>query len=283
MIDLHDIRYVRIGTPDVDAASRYCTEILGLEKVRTSGDAVYFRSDDRDHTLVYFEGDPADQMTAFELRTYEELKSAEEELVNAGRKVRWGSERECEERYVSNFIAFTDLTGNHIELVWRPMHSGRRYFASRDAGITGFSHIGLRTSNPARDERFWTEVMGARVSDWVGIAPLLRIDEIHHKVALFPSDRPGVQHINHQVSSIDDVMRSWYFLKERNIPIEFGPGRHPTSTAMFLYFQGPDGMVYEYSSGVRSIEDSNYLPRQFPFEAEGLCMWGAKPDIKEFQ
>ncbi|MEX1058457.1 MAG: VOC family protein, partial [Natronospirillum sp.] len=140
------------------------------------------------------------------------------------------------------------------------------------------------SSDAARDEKFWTEIMGARVSDWVGHAPLLRIDEIHHKVALFPSDRPGVQHINHQVESIDDVMRSWYFLNSKQVPIQFGPGRHPTSTAMFLYFEGPDGMVFEYSSGVSSITDeANYLPRQFPFEAAGLCMWGSKPLIKEFK
>jgi 2,3-dihydroxy-p-cumate/2,3-dihydroxybenzoate 3,4-dioxygenase len=283
MINLHDIRYVRLGTGDVDAATRYCTDILGLQKIRTQGNAVYFRSDDRDHTLVYFEGDTQDHTTGFELRTMAELEQAEKDLIQVGREVRWGTDQECEERYVGAFIHFTDLTGNRIELVYRPQHSGWRYFAARDAGITGFSHVGLRTSDPARDERFWTEVMGARVSDWVGPAPLLRIDEIHHKVALFPSDRPGVQHINHQVGSVDDVMRSWYFLTEKNIPIEFGPGRHPTSTAMFLYFQGPDGMVYEYSSGVRTIDDeATYLPRQFPFEPAGLCMWGSKPKIKEF-
>lgn len=284
MINLHDIRYVRLGTRDVDAAVHYCTEILGLQKIRTRGNAVYFRSDNRDHTLVYFEGDPADHTTAFELRTFEELEAAETELKEAGLPVRWGTDAECEDRFVMAFLEFHDPTGNRIELVWRPFHSGWRYFPSRDAGITGFSHIGLRSTDPRRDERFWTGVMGARVSDWIGISPLLRIDEIHHKIALFPSDHAGVQHINHQVESIDDIMRSWYFLNEREIPITFGPGKHPTSSAMFLYFEGPDGMVFEYSSGVRSIHDEQtYQPRQFPFEPVGFCMWGSRPNIKEFK
>ncbi len=284
MIDLHDIRYVRLGTPDVDSAARYCTEILGLQKVRTIGDAVYFRSDNRDHTLVYFEGDANDHTTAFELRSLEALEAAKEELEEAGRPVRWGTDAECEARFVMAFVEFQDPTGNRIELVWRPLHSGWRYFPSRDAGITGFSHIGLRSSDPRRDERFWTNIMGARVSDWIGISPLLRIDEIHHKIALFPSQGPGVQHINHQVECIDDIMRSWYFLKKCEIPITFGPGKHPTSSAMFLYFEGPDGMVFEYSSGVRSIEDeAAYHPRQFPFEPIGFCMWGSRPNIKEFK
>jgi len=63
------------------------------------------------------------------------------------------------------------------------------------------------------------------------------------------------QHINHQVETGDDVMSSYHFLKEKGVPITFGPGRHPSSSARFLYFRGPDGMVFEYSSGVKSIAD----------------------------
>jgi 2,3-dihydroxy-p-cumate/2,3-dihydroxybenzoate 3,4-dioxygenase len=179
---------------------------------------------------------------------------------------------------------FEDPTGNAIELVARPAHSGRRYFPSRDAGITSFSHIGLHSIAPRTDEVFWTTVCNARVSDWIGEAPLLRIDPVHHRVALFPSQRSGVQHINHQVESIDDVMRSYYFLREKNVRIRFGPGRHPTSGAMFLYFEGPDGMIYEYSCGVRHITDEEgYRPRQFPAVNSSFCAWGAVPDIPEFE
>ena len=124
----------------------------------------------------------------------------------------------------------------------------------------------------------------ARVSDRIGAAPLLRIDHSHHRIALFPSQHAGVQHVNHQVEGIDDIMRAYYFLREQGVPIVFGPGRHPTSTAIFLYFAGPDGMVYEYSTGVRSITDeATYEPRQFPFEPASFCMWGSRPDIPEFR
>ena len=74
MIDLHDIRYVRLGTRDLDNAIRFATEIVGLQLVAREGKAAYFRSDTvavrgdtRDHTLVYYEGDPADQAIGFDL------------------------------------------------------------------------------------------------------------------------------------------------------------------------------------------------------------------------
>jgi len=283
MISLKDIRYVRIGTANLDDAVRYATQILGLELVRRDRGTAYLRADDRDHTLAYTAGNPREQIVAFEIGCGE-LEAAAAELDNASYRVRAGTRLECEQRQVDSLIMFDDPSGNAIELVARPAHSGRRYFPSRDAGITGFSHIGLHSIAPRTDEVFWTTVCNARVSDWIGEAPLLRIDPVHHRVALFPSKRSGVQHINHQVESIDDVMRSYYFLREQNVRILFGPGRHPTSGAMFLYFQGPDGMIYEYSSGVRLITDEEgYRPRQFPARNSSYCAWGAVPDIPEFE
>jgi len=286
MIQLHDICYVRLGTRNLEAAAEYATRILGLQVARREGKSIYFKSNDRDHTLLYHEGDPAQHAVGFEVTSQDELDAAAAKLEVLKLPVRHGTRAECEQRCVEAMIAFKDPSGNAIELVWRPLVSGWRYFPSRDAGITGFSHIGLRSADPARDEKFWTGVCSARVSDRIGHAPLLRIHEVHHTIALFPSAYPGVQHINHQTESFDDIMRSWYFLREQGVRIVFGPGRHPTSTAIFLYFEGPDGMVYEYSTGVRLIpkeQEATYQPRQFTFEPEGLCMWGSKPDIPEFR
>jgi len=286
MIDLLDIRYVRLGTRDLAAADHFARDVIGLELARVDAGARYYRSDDREHTLVYFEGDPKDHTVGFELRHPGALQAAAAELSNRGLAVRAGQADALEQRQVRGLVSFTDLTGNRIELVERPLHSGRRYFASRDAGITGFSHVGLCSTDAARDEAFWCDVLGARVSDRIGDAALLRIDPVHHKVALFPTTRAGVQHINHQVAGIDDVMRAWYQLRERGVKIVFGPGRHPTSGAVFLYFEGPDGMVFEYSTGVRHIapqDEASHRPRQFPSVPSSFCMWGALPDIPEFR
>lgn len=284
MIALTNIRYVRLGTRDIGTAVNFATEVLGLQLAGEDNGSIYLRSDDRDHTLVYTPGDPHDHTVGFELANEQALDAAAAELESKGHAVRRGSAAECEQRRVGAFVTFKEPTGTRIDLVARPWHSGRHYIASRAAGITGFSHVGLYSTSPQRDEKFWTETCNARVSDWIGAAPLLRIDPVHHRIALFPARRHGVQHINHQVDSIDDVMRAYYFLRDKSIAIRFGPGRHPTSGAVFLYFEGPDGMTFEYSTGVRLIEDEvTYRPRQLPFTEESFCMWGARPAIPEFQ
>lgn len=283
--DLHDISYVRIGASDLDESVEFATRILGLELVDRDATCAYLRGDNRDHNLVYTKGADSGHVLGFEVKSMAALDAAAAMFEQAGVRVRHGTAEEREQRRVGGLITIQDPTGNNIDLVARPAASGRRYFPTRDAGITDFSHVGLRTSDPRQDEAFYTRLMSAKVSDWIGDAALLRIDEVHHKIALFPSTHAGVQHINFQTESHDDIMRSWYFLKDNNVRIAFGPGRHPTSGARFLYFYGPDGMVYEYSTGVRLItaeDEKTYVPRQFPKAKASFCAWGSVPDISEF-
>ncbi|MBF9044320.1 glyoxalase/bleomycin resistance/extradiol dioxygenase family protein [Rhodobacterales bacterium HKCCE4037] len=283
MIDLKDVVYCRLGTRDLAGAEWFATNVLGLEVAERRRGTIYFKSDDRAQTLCYFEGDPEDQATAFELGRKADLDQVAATLEDLGHEVHVGTTDECDMRMVRAFISFRDPTGNRIEFVVGPEMTGTRYHGNRDAGITGFSHVGLCTTNAERDEAFWTQVCNARVSDRIGDAPLLRLGTIHHSLALFPFKKAGIQHINHQVASTDDIQRAFNFVRDNQIDVTFGPGAHPTSSAHFLYFTGPDGMTYEYSTGVCEIHDEPlWRDRQFHAEPRGFCHWGAKPNIAAF-
>lgn len=286
MAELHDVRYVRIGSDDLDASVHFATQILGLELMERDGSSAYLRGDDRDHNICYTKGRSSGQATGWEVASMDALDRAAAEFEAAGVNVRAGTHEEMEQRRVRGLLVLKDATGNTIELVARPNACGRRYFPTRDAGITSFSHVGLHTLDPRADEAFWTRNLGAKVSDWIGDAALMRINEVHHNIALFPSTRSGIQHVNFQVEAQDDIMRSFYHLQNNNVKIVFGPGRHPTSGARFLYFQGPDDVIYEYSCGVRMItaeDEKTYVPRSFPKDNTSFCMWGSRPDIPEFR
>jgi 2,3-dihydroxy-p-cumate/2,3-dihydroxybenzoate 3,4-dioxygenase len=69
-------------------------------------------------------------------------------------------------------------------------------------------------------------------------------------------------------------MRNWRFLEQNDVHILHGPGRHPTSTAIFVYFLGPDNLTYEYSFGVQLIDDEEWTPRMFDLKEPGsIDMW----------
>ena len=133
MINLHDIRYARLGTQDLDGAIRFATSIVGLQLVAREGNAAYFRSDKadvrgdtRDHTLVYFEGDPADQTIGLELIDPDDLDAVGAALEQAGRPVHFGTRAECDARRTRAYIASSDPSGNKLEILARPYNSGTR-------------------------------------------------------------------------------------------------------------------------------------------------------------
>ena len=90
-IALTNLRYVRLGTRDVGAAAAFATDMLGLQPAGEDAGAIYFRSDERDHTLVYTPGDPADHTIGFELADEAALEAAAAALDKAGHAVRRGT------------------------------------------------------------------------------------------------------------------------------------------------------------------------------------------------
>jgi 2,3-dihydroxy-p-cumate/2,3-dihydroxybenzoate 3,4-dioxygenase len=277
VITLTDIAYVRSGVADLDAAIKFATEIVGLELAApTEAGVAHLRADQRHHCLALVEGPSGVIASGFTVADADALDAAETELERSGLTVRRGSAAEARSRRVREFIGFDDPFGNRIELVSQQESVGRPVAFSRQAGISEFGHLCLDAPDVHEAYRFWSTRFNARVSDWIADAAcLMRIDPVHHKLAVFRGDGPGLCHMNFQVDTIDDVFRNWHFLQEHNVEIEMGPGRHPQSTAIFLYFLGPEGFTYEYSFGVRRIEDeAGWVPRTFdPAEPGSIDMW----------
>lgn len=280
-VSLEQLRYVRLGTRNLREAVRFAAEILGLQPVGAPNGRAYFRSDFRDFSLMYFDGDPAEQSFAVDVRTADDLAAAERDLIDAGYSVRRGSEAECGERKVKAFLAFKDAGGNSIEIVWRPMMTGWRFFPSRDTGVTGLQSVALRSTDPAADERLWSKIFNGRVSDWVGDAAYIRLDPLHHRVALHPSSRGGLLSVTYAVEGIDQIMQSYYHLRDSQVRIVHGPGRNPTSNQIFLTFEGPEGVLFSFGTEMNVVAE-DHAPRQFPHAPRSFCCWGTECALPEF-
>lgn len=282
MINLTDLAYVRIDTRDLDTQINFAQDIVGLELIKREGDSAYLRADDRHHCVAFVEGDQVGtQAHAFTLAGPAQLHAAAAQLEADGVEVTRGTSDEARARRVRDFISFVAPGNNRVELVVGQVHTESRPVRwARPAGITEFGHIGIECPDVMESYAFWTKHFNVKVSDWIGTtAALMRFDPVHHKLALF-KDTTGLGHVNFQVGSLDDIMRSWHFLEDNDVEITMGPGRHPQSTAIFLYFRGPEGMTWEYSFGVRLIpDDAEWTPRFFdPSEPDFIDMWrGAVP------
>ncbi|MDT0183967.1 VOC family protein [Microbacterium sp. ARD31] len=276
MIELVDIAYVRSGTANAAEAVGFATNIVGMEYQGVEDGVHYLRADHRHHCLAFVEGEAGVLSSGLTVLDSAALNQAEIELNLAGVQTVRGTAEEAYSRRVREFISFDDPWGNRFDLAVDQHTDANPPQFTRRAGITEFGHLCVDAPDVRAAYEWWSTLFNIKISDWIGDkAALMRFDPVHHKMAVFQGAEPGLCHINFQVESIDDVMRSWNFLLEQGVEIEQGPGRHPQSTAIFLYFKGPEGLTYEYSYGVRRIEDDNWVPRYFdPDHPKSIDMWG---------
>jgi 2,3-dihydroxy-p-cumate/2,3-dihydroxybenzoate 3,4-dioxygenase len=283
MIMIDQLRYVRLGTRDFAAATDFAERIVGLQLIDRTDQAAFFRSDIRDHTLVFFPGEPTETAVGFEIHGRAQFDAAIVELSQNGIEAAIGTEQACAERKVHALASFRDPVGNTIELVLRPLHSGWRYFPTRDAGVVGLKSVAFRSRDVPACEALWTGLFNGRVSDWVGEAAFIRFDQAHHRLAYYPSAGDGILAIEFGVENVDLLMQNNYFLRSAQVKIVHGPGRRPASNQLFLTFAGPDERLFSFvTEGSDITDETTHRPRQFPRAASSFCAWGSTSDISEF-
>src|SRR6266498_4237321 len=142
MITLTDIAYVRSGVADLNTATRFATDMVGLELVSPTDIGVsHLRADHRHHCLALVEGPSGVISSGFTVADSDALAAAETELERSGTGVRRGSADEARSRRVREFIAFDDPFGNRLELVSQQETITRPVGFTRPAGITEFGHL----------------------------------------------------------------------------------------------------------------------------------------------
>jgi 2,3-dihydroxy-p-cumate/2,3-dihydroxybenzoate 3,4-dioxygenase len=282
MAVLEQLRYVRLVADDLNHAADFAQRVLGLEPIDRTQEIATFRSDFRDHTLVFDTGERAVQSVGLEVRYASDLDAAVEGLGRLGLSPSRGTAADCALRKVKDMVWFADFSGNRIELVVRPLNSGWRCFPSRDAGITGLADVIVRSIDIEKDLSIWSGVLGAHVSDWAGDAAYLRFDDAHHRIALFPAARPGILAVEYAVENVNLLMRNYYVLRDLQVGVLHGPGRRPASEQLFLTFAGPADVLFSFVAEGTVAGADRPRPRQFPPGPAGLCSWGSECKVGEF-
>ncbi|MER6956180.1 VOC family protein [Streptomyces sp. NPDC000618] len=244
MITLTDIVYVRSGAADLEKATRFATEVVGLQQVDTGEPGVaHLRADRRHHSLALVEGPSGVIASAFTVADDEALALAEPELEQRGLRVARGDADAARSRHVTRFIAFDDPCGNRVELVTGQETMAEPVRLTRpSSGISEFGHMCFDAPDVREAHRFWSTTFNARVSCWIGDNACL--------------------------------MRNWNFLRDNGVDIVMGPGKHPTSGSVFLYFRGPEGITYEYATGGLPVDEATWVVRTFDSaRSASLDMW----------
>jgi catechol-2,3-dioxygenase len=181
-------------------------------------------------------------------------------------------------------VAFADPDGNEIRLVsgaerTETVARNDRTFRPRKIG-----HIGVRTSDPKAQAEFFTEVVGFRLSDWIGEQVVfLRCNPDHH-VLVFVAEpvedgESATHHVAYEVNSFEDFARQADLLAANGVRVDWGPGRHAPSHNYFMYFDDRDGNRIEWVNSIKQIpDDGTYVPEVYDPAVETTWnVWGVMP------
>lgn len=286
MTDVKRIRYEELGyvclnVSDLDQSVAFYVDIVGLNLISRSGDTAYFGLSDDRVRVALTQGTSGFKRVGWKLENEESFGIAAERFERSALGMEVVSDEECE--LFGNARAFRirqPHTGATFEFCLPDRARAYKRF-QRKTAIERLGHVALAAPDFDGFESWMNEVCNFEVSDRVGgRSSLMRCppNPFHHSFGVAFGQTPRFHHLNFMVRSLDDVGQAYNRMKAHGARVVFGPGRHPTSNSVFLYFLDPDDLTLEFSQGMELFpEGVGRLPREMPNRLESLDAWGGKP------
>ena len=292
MTTILDITQIGVGVPDRERFDNFTRDMLGFPVSRSpDGKVTYVRPDRYPHRIAATTTRESTlRYLGFDVGGKQELADWQTKLTAEGIHWRHGTAAECAERRVTNLIEFTDPDGHNLALSYGFEVEKEPVRYTRDLSVLGLGHVLLTVKDTQRSHDFYTAVLGFRLSDWVYIDDnirlcFLRCNARHHSIAFapcMPGKFPRLQHVMLEVESLDDVMRSYHFLRIHKAPIGMGPGRHINCQTVHVYVQTPGGFAVEFGWGHRRLDDATHQPMIYPIGSP-VDIWGGDIQSSEFE
>ena len=292
MAIIQEIMQIGVGMPDCERFANFAREVLGFPVTKSpDGKVTYVRPDRYQHRIAARTApEPVLNYIGFDIGGRGELAEWETNLGAGGIDWRRGSREECAERHVSDFIEFKDPDGHPLALSYGFDVDKEPVRYTRDLSVLRLGHVLLTVKDTQRSHDFYTGVLGFHLSDWIHIDDnirlcFLRCNARHHSMAFAPCQpgkSPRLQHVMLEVESLDDVMRTYHFLRIHKAPIGMGPGRHPNCQTVHVYVQTPGGFAVEFGWGHRRLDDATHQPIVYP-SGTPVDIWGGDMQSPEFE
>lgn len=282
------LAYVALNVTDLDRSAAFMHDIMGLEPMEsTSREARFLRCDDHRHSIaLYRAASPGLRRVAFEMESERDLAETEAHLRELGIATTPLRGEQAELLGLSRALRFTEPTSGLTLELTAPLARLAEPFNPTVTRIARLGHVVIGSKQYPDTVAFFRDHLNFRVSDEVsGWVTFMRCfpNPYHHSLGVAAAPENRLHHVNFMVTDIDDIGRALYRLRKNHVPIVYGPGRHPPSGSVFLYFLDPDGLTLEFSYGMEEFPECG--PREarvLPGALESFDYWGGNPPDPRF-
>ena len=253
MIKVKRLGHATISTQDIDTQTDYYSRILGLSVSERSKDRVFLTSKQGVEAIELVRGEPNQlKRLSFQIAPGSDLKEVAKTLEKDGVK--------CELRHgitpgVKDAVSFVDPKGTPVDLY------AEYNFAKLDGipnmfNILKLGHVAYRVLDIQKIVKFYTEVLGFRVSDWRGdFFVFLRCNTDHHTLNFIIDEEPQLHHIAFEVIDWSEIHKAVDYLAHNKIHLVWGPGRHIIGHNVAAYHRNQDLVRVEIFTEMDQMKD----------------------------
>ncbi len=262
MIKARRIGHATFETTDVARDVEYYQDAVGLSLAAREGGRAFLATESGQLAVVLEQGkDNACTALAFEVAPETDFSSLARGLADAGIE---SSMRNDAVLGVPEMLTFADPKGTRIELF-------RRWeFISGNAPVNGarpnkLGHVAFFTPDIAPLEKFYSEVLGFRMADWIEDWFLfMRCGHDHHTVNFLRGPQNRVHHMAFELRDGSHMIRACDLLARNKIDILWGPVRQGPGHNVAVYHRNPAGHTVEMFTDLDVMLDEElgyYEPR----------------------
>lgn len=276
MARVNEIRYVGYGMPDIETERSFYRDIWRLREVAADDGMVYFTAEGGEELYVV-------RLRKAQRKRLDVIALATESSADVDELHRCVAAYGCQivqgPHVLQSFgggygFRFFSKDGLPFEVSSDVARGSARELKRWEAIPTRISHIVLHSPNHKALTDFFVNVLGFRLSDWLGDSmSFLRCNEWHHRIGILPGP-PCLNHVAYDMLTVDDMMRGISRLKQQDVELRWGPGRHTAGNNTFSYFTTPNEFAVEYTAELERIDEATWQPSTLTPSAQAMDQWG---------
>ena len=283
MAAVTQLGYLGISVKDPEQWEHFATETLGLQLWAKEPDGtLLLRMDEYQYRLaVHPTGKDDVDYVGWQVSSEQQLHEMAGQIEAAGFAIAQGDQAETKTRRVEGLIKFEDPDGIPTEVFYGPPISFDNPFNSSRpisgfvTGELGMGHVVYFVRDLDRSMRFYRDLLGMSVSDFIQDLAFFHCNPRHHSLALVEAHAPKrLNHFMLQLHSLNDVGITYDLCQDQGIVVQ-GLGRHTNDHMTSFYLKTPSGFEVEWGWGAREVDDATWQVQRH----EKGSMWGHRPVV----
>jgi catechol-2,3-dioxygenase len=253
MIKARRIGHAVFETTDIERLSDHYTNVVGLVVAARDRDRVYLASKLGHLAVELRRGTSVGcRKLSFEIDPHTDLNDAEKTLAKLGIRADRSNDPAPG---IANVITFTDPKGTQIEL-FTAWHSLDSKDSPKGIEVVKLGHVAYFTPDLEKTMEFYGNVLGFKVSDWIGdFFVFMRCNPDHHTVNFFKGDKPHLHHIAFELENFEQMKTACDTLARNKIDLSWGPLRHGPGHNISIYYRESDDQIVELFTDLDRMPD----------------------------